>query len=183
MTPSECMTTLGLAESASFDEVKRAYRRLAQQLHPDKNRGDDGARRRFVQVSRAYRMLAGAADGRQRGRRIGTCIECGDLSEVSLGTDGHPRCQRCIFRPAGGRLLPYPALVVVKCVNASLFLVFGAYLLIVAWSTGSQFCALGAFGAGLVSLLVLARTCVSVVHCLQPAERIRYRRQRRFAGV
>ncbi|MCV2489733.1 molecular chaperone DnaJ [Geodermatophilus sp. YIM 151500] len=48
---------LGLAPGASDGEIKRAYRRLARDLHPDVN-PDPGAKERFQEVSRAYQALS-----------------------------------------------------------------------------------------------------------------------------
>ncbi|HYH35675.1 MAG TPA: DnaJ domain-containing protein, partial [Nocardioides sp.] len=47
---------LGLARGASDNEIKKAYRRLARDLHPDVN-PDPGAKERFQEVSRAYQAL------------------------------------------------------------------------------------------------------------------------------
>lgn len=49
---------LGLARDAPAEEVKRAYRRLARQHHPDLNPGDSAAEDRFKEVTRAYEVLS-----------------------------------------------------------------------------------------------------------------------------
>jgi len=49
---------LGVDPSASADEIKRAYRKLAKQYHPDSNPGDDQAEQRFKEASEAYEVLS-----------------------------------------------------------------------------------------------------------------------------
>lgn len=49
---------LGVDKTASKDEIKRAYRRLAQKFHPDANKGDKDAERRFKEISEAHSVLA-----------------------------------------------------------------------------------------------------------------------------
>ncbi len=49
---------LGVSSSASTAEIKKAYRKLAQQFHPDKNPGDAKSEERFKEISAAYDVLA-----------------------------------------------------------------------------------------------------------------------------
>ena len=51
---------LGVAKEATADEIKKAYRKLAMQYHPDRNQGDKAAEEKFKQVSEAYAVLSDA---------------------------------------------------------------------------------------------------------------------------
>jgi curved DNA-binding protein len=48
---------LGVEKKASQDEIKTAYRKLAQKYHPDKNKGDQTAEKKFKDISEAYQVL------------------------------------------------------------------------------------------------------------------------------
>lgn len=52
---------LGVTRAASQEEIKRAYRGLAKELHPDRHPGDSAAAERFKEVSAAYNLLGDAA--------------------------------------------------------------------------------------------------------------------------
>ncbi|MGB8255021.1 MAG: DnaJ domain-containing protein, partial [Pseudonocardiaceae bacterium] len=49
---------LGVSSTASAEEIKRAYRKLARELHPDANPGDVKAEARFKSMSEAYGVLS-----------------------------------------------------------------------------------------------------------------------------
>ncbi len=53
---------LGVPSSATHDEIKKAYRKLASKHHPDKNRSDPKAAERFKGISEAYQVLGDEAN-------------------------------------------------------------------------------------------------------------------------
>ncbi len=64
---------LGVPESAGQDEIKKAYRRLAKQYHPDANPNDPSAAERFKEISEAHATLSDADKRKQydQMRRLG----------------------------------------------------------------------------------------------------------------
>ena len=100
--PKNLYDALGVSKTASPDEIKKAYRKLVQQFHPDKNPGDKDAEDRFKEVQGAYDVLSdaakrkqydafGSADGRAGGVRGGNFnfgeggIKIGDLGDLLGG--------------------------------------------------------------------------------------------------
>ena len=49
---------LGVIKSASAEEIKKAYRKLALKYHPDRNKGDKAAEAKFKEASEAYHVLS-----------------------------------------------------------------------------------------------------------------------------
>jgi molecular chaperone DnaJ len=57
MAKQDFYETLGVAKSASADDIKKAYRKLAMKHHPDRNPGDRNAEQKFKEISEAYDIL------------------------------------------------------------------------------------------------------------------------------
>jgi len=62
---------LGVSKSASADEIKKAYRKVAMQYHPDRNPNDKSAEDKFKEAAEAYEVLSDT-DKRARYDRFGS---------------------------------------------------------------------------------------------------------------
>ena len=58
MSNQDYYETLGVARSATDDEIKKAYRKLAMKYHPDRNPDDKAAEEKFKEVQKAYDTLS-----------------------------------------------------------------------------------------------------------------------------
>ena len=57
MAKQDFYDVLGVAQNADGDALKKAYRKMAMQYHPDRNQGDDAAEHKFKEINEAYDVL------------------------------------------------------------------------------------------------------------------------------
>jgi len=65
MSNKDYYKTLGVNKSASNEDIKRAYRKLAMKYHPDRNKENKAAEERFKEISEAYAVLSDAEKRKQ----------------------------------------------------------------------------------------------------------------------
>ena len=58
MAKKDYYEVLGVIKSASSEEIKKAYRKLALKYHPDRNKGEKTAETKFKEASEAYHVLS-----------------------------------------------------------------------------------------------------------------------------
>ena len=97
-------STLGVAKSASDAEIKSAYRKLAKELHPDKNKDNPKASEKFSDVTRAYDLLSDKTKRGQfdRGEIDGEGNPAMPFGYGGGGFRGDPRGQQGGFGGFGG---------------------------------------------------------------------------------
>src|SRR4249919_2556550 len=58
MSKRDYYEVLGVNKGASADEIKKSYRKIAMQFHPDRNPGDKAAEEKFKEAAEAYDVLS-----------------------------------------------------------------------------------------------------------------------------
>jgi molecular chaperone DnaJ len=89
MAEQDLYKVLGVDRKATPDEIKKAYRKLARQYHPDRNPDDASAEERFKKISAAYDVL-GDPDKRKQYDRGGLGAFFGGGQGGAGGTQGFP---------------------------------------------------------------------------------------------
>jgi DnaJ-class molecular chaperone len=84
MSQRDYYETLGVSRSASADEIRKAYKKLARQFHPDANTDDPGAQKKFAEITEAYEVL-GTDEKRKKYDQFGH-----NWSKVGDGPGGSP---------------------------------------------------------------------------------------------
>ena len=89
MAKRDCYDVLGVPRSASKDDIKKAYRKLALKYHPDKTKGNKNSEEKFKEASEAYHILSDEkrkANYDQFGHSSFECV-CGVVFQGFVGLD------------------------------------------------------------------------------------------------
>lgn len=101
MADKDYYQTLGVKKEASAAEIKSAYRKLALQYHPDKNKGDKASETKFKEITKAYEVLSDPQKKQAYDQFGHSAFEQGGGAGGPFGGAGGP------FGGQGGRQGPF----------------------------------------------------------------------------
>jgi len=109
--PKDYYKTLGVAEDASKEDIKKAFRKLSMKYHPDRNQGDKNAEEKFKEINEAYTVLSDTNKRKQYDSPFGE-DSFEDLTRSFFGgrspfTNVNIRRPRNTKRPMKGPVLKY----------------------------------------------------------------------------
>jgi hypothetical protein len=182
-SPKQCYRILELAPSASPVEIRAAFRRLAKENHPDLNKSRR-AQARFMEVTRAYRILQNELNLHPDGSELRLCPQCGRYAELLEGLDGRATCSECLLGQTRRKgFLPPPIWKTAKHLSVVTLYLVSLVLFIKSLKTGDLSYSLYSLAAVMIGLLILAATVFSIQEVKVEPPRKKRRRRRNWRAV
>lgn len=138
--------TLGVERDASPEEIKKAYRRLSMQFHPDKNNGDKASEEKFKEINEAYSTLSNPDKKREYDNPMSSGMgfdPFGMFRNMSNGFGGHTPPKPDLNTPRDGKLI-----VLENNIPLKLFLFGGKYEAKISFHEGCKECGGKGFDLG-----------------------------------
>ncbi|MBI4578414.1 MAG: J domain-containing protein [Planctomycetes bacterium] len=170
MSVADAYAVLGLSLVASRQMVHATYRRLALVYHPDRNDGDPASLAQFKELATAYRVLQRKfhLDDLEIGQTHGECDRCGKYDLLRTALDGSQCCVDCLSLARRRPLLPAPPVVIVSCAVTIVMLALAGGCLVAGVALNVHHYYVASLALGLLGLLSLAGTCMSVIYTAEP---------------
>lgn len=93
---------LGVSRSATQDEIKKAYRNLSMQFHPDRNNGDKACEEKFKEINAAYDVLGDATKRRQYDLSYSQGFSSSSTNSTGNTNSDYGHSQGSQYDPFGG---------------------------------------------------------------------------------
>jgi hypothetical protein len=160
----DCFRVLGLRPSAGGADIKRAFRRLAKEYHPDLRPGRPD-RDEFIRIVSAYKQLQQELRLHTADDNLRPCPSCGQAAELFDGVDGQAACLDCLLGVSERRrLLPLPSIIMVKHGTVIVLETVSIVCFFLALANDSPPYGAASLLSGVAALALLALTCLTVKH-------------------